>query len=516
MARIGEVILGQLLSREASHGRPHSDKWVTVRPPADDATLEYYRALRFQIATGTTSGFLDFLSSLGVAKRVFGLHGLSTPEQFPDEAIPAVGTVPVRPILDFFLGAAPTWSDIYSGRLHQTTYHAKVRNAIAADHNVLIIGVPACGKTTLIMQIATELPFDGHKLLCDSLSLSRAQSILKRLGGQRALVFVDQCTDDAMALRELASAPNVRVVALDREYNVEIVWHILADQPFEHIDISEFTDLDTQSIFESIPSEARTLLLAGRKSQDECWSIFELLDRNLRVPSLRQRYAGVIRQLANRSQALLDVLLISCYVHSCRTPVSFDMLLAYFRDTVSDYRAVYKMRDKLGALLSDATGSLVDDVQDYYVPRSVALSESVIQETPSTVLGPFIKTFHERISPGRIHRYDIFRRRAYDHKLLSKAFPNADDGLQFYQRIYDRDKNAYVLQHGALYLAKKGRFQEAFRWIDDALLAMSGKSFAIRNSHASIIFRANKDKDPSNPLVLEGFRRSMAIGGGPK
>ena len=157
-------------------------------------------------------------------------------------------------------------------------------------------------------------------------------------------------------------------------------------------------------------------------SHDKCWSIFELLDRNLRVPSLRQRYAGVIRQLANRSQALLDVLLISCYVHSCRTPVSFDMLLAYFRDTVSDYRAVYKMRDKLAALLSDATGSLVDDVQDYYVPRSVALSESVIQETPSTMLGPFIKTFHERISPGRIHRYDIFKRRAYDHTVLSRLF----------------------------------------------------------------------------------------------
>jgi len=42
-------------------------------------------------------------------------------------------------------------------------------------------------------------------------------------------------------------------------------------------------------------------------------------------------------------------------------------------------------------------------------------------------------------------------------------------------------------------------------------VAVGGKSFTIRNTHASIIFRANKDKDPSDPLVRDGFRRSMAI-----
>jgi hypothetical protein len=52
---------------------------------------------------------------------------------------------------------------------------------------------------------------------------------------------------------------------------------------------------------------------------------------------------------------------------------------------------------------------------------------------------------------------------------MEKVFYDWEEGRDFYAEIYMRDSDPYFLQHGALFLAKRKRYAEAFRWIDRAL-----------------------------------------------
>ena len=121
-----------------------------------------------------------------------------------------------------------------------------------------------------------------------------------------------------------------------------------------------------------------------------------------------------------------------------------------------------------------------------------------------------LEVFHEEVSPTKIGRYDIFRRNAYDAKIVGRAFPNWEDGLEFYLKVEHRDSTHSLKQQGALYLSNKKQFDLAFSWIDDAL-AMTGKfNPSVRNTYAVILFSANIDK-PSSADVIATLDESMQI-----
>ena len=158
------------LNRSGSGGQEKSDKWITVLPGTDQGTLEYFKALGFQIIECDIRDLLDYLNTNYRPARA-RQPITSTRELFPEWAIPDVSVVPVRPIFDFFRGAPPTWYDVYFSQLATTSHHARVRDALNSQRHTLITGIPGSGKTTLMMQILKDFPFLGHKLLCDSLPL---------------------------------------------------------------------------------------------------------------------------------------------------------------------------------------------------------------------------------------------------------------------------------------------------------------------------------------------------------
>ncbi len=83
--------------------------------------------------------------------------------------------------------------------------------------------------------------------------------------------------------------------------------------------------------------------------------------------------------------------------------------------------------------------------------------------------------------------------------------------MDFYESLYERDRSPYLLQQGALYLSNKNRFNEAFEWIDRAIVETGNKVFSIRNSHAIILFRANIGADSNDPTVAGTLKQSMDI-----
>ncbi len=153
------------LNPETIKGREHKPKWITVRKENSPA-IPYYKALGFFIIVGDTDEILQYISGLDLSvSRPLIKKDLSTREIFPNESIPQIGQTAVRPILEFYLGAEPTWHDIFSGQLYRTSHFAKVVDSVNSGKNTIVVGMPACGKTTLMMQVSSNLSFNGHKLV---------------------------------------------------------------------------------------------------------------------------------------------------------------------------------------------------------------------------------------------------------------------------------------------------------------------------------------------------------------
>jgi len=399
-------------------------------------------------------------------------------------------------------------------RSHKTKYYYQLENDILGGSNLIVTGLPASGKTTLMMQLAAGVSFDGHKLVCQNITKEKADFIVRRLNGDKALVFIDDFANDLDAFNNLSKQKNIRLAGFERDYNYEIVSHKIDKRNYKRIDITTLDDKDIQEVFNRIPIEVRNGTLSQPQEDEMSPSLFELIQMNTTIPKLKDRFAEVIRQLESSKPILVDILVMLSYVHSCRTPVSFDMLMSFLRDTTSDYKEIYQLLQELGQMVADYGGTAIEinDNQDYFMPRSTLIAEAIMGQVPSRILRRVIKTFHNEVSPYRIFRYDIFRMKAYDSGLMAHAFPEWQEGYKFYETVYYYiDHSAYSRQQGALYLAKMQQYREAFIWIDEALIRTKHKVFSIRNSHAIILFKANIDKEGSNPTVRETLDHSMKI-----
>lgn len=189
------------------------------------------------------------------------------------------------------------------------------------------------------------------------------------------------------------------------------------------------------------------------------------------------------------------------------------MVLSYFDERIESYQVVLEMRDELGDLLKDYSGELViDEEQDYYYPRSVYSAETILEIADPDLLKKVINDVLLKIPSAQICHYNIFRKKAYDKNIISKSFIDWREGKNFYDSAYISDfKNPYVLQQGALYLAQKKRYTEAFYWIDKAITMTNNKYFSIRNSHAIILFDANINSKEENAMIRSQLDKSMNI-----
>ena len=499
------------LHQTSANERDAADRWIVVLPGTDEGTLHYFHALNFQIIESDTGELLEYFQEHFHPEPAPHLE-LPTRNLFPEWAIPDVGSVPVRPIFDYFRGAPPTWYDIYSGQLSTTRYHARVRDTLNSNRHALITGIPGSGKTTLMMQVLKDFPFVGHKLLCEAPTREKAQLILNRLSGSPALIGIDNFADDLGGLNALVNVPNVQILGCDDIYWLEIVSHLLPRDKMRVIDVTDLSAEDTQLIVDRIPSDIRDLSANIRRLEmEQTPSVFEIVEFHTHLPTLSQRYRQVLHTLDTHGSHLLDFLLVCSYVHSCRTPVSVDMLSAFFRGTDVGFDDFHDMRNSLRGIVVDYIGDLDDGVQDYYAPRSTIVSQAVIRQASRQRLKSVIWQFHNQVSSYRIHRYDVFRRRAFDHNLMHRIFSNWKEGRSFYWDCYEREPNAYILQQGALFLSRKRRFQEAFQMIDKSLSVSNRRIPSIRNSHAVILFQANINRPETDGLVKQTLQESMEI-----
>jgi tetratricopeptide (TPR) repeat protein len=362
------------------------------------------------------------------------------------------------------------------------------------------------------MQVVSDIDFDGHKLLLDGPTQAKAEMVVRALNGAHALVGIDNLTNYVDTFMVFAGAPNVTVVAADRDYNLSSSLHRLDRRSVRIIDVTDLSDADLQDLRSSIPMDIRRpspRIL--NVSQGVRPSLFEFIQANVQGPTLRARMEKALERIQKADALLAEMLLLVSYVHSCRTPLSMDMAIGYWSGRIDTHDQIYSQIKGAGALLNEYEGDLADGDQDYFAARSVLAAECVMNAASGSQLGAMLTRFHTNISHTRITAYYVFKRRAYDSKLFGRAFVNITNALNLYDEIYARDPSPYTLQQKALFLASRKRFSEAFEEMDRAVSTAHRANWTIRSSYAQILFQANQDLAGEDPKVRGLLDRAMTM-----
>ncbi len=503
------------LNPALSGGRARKSRWILLHD-SSSAERDYFSALGFNLITGSTLEFLEWLAT----QRPVAITVETTTKNLPRSLVvdsyrvPALAAVPVRTIRDFYLGSAPSWSDIFSNRIPKTSHFGAVSEAIHSKRDVAVLGLFASGKSTLMMQLASEFSFAGTKLVCSSLTLERAKLLTRTINDHPTLIFMDDFTDHMAAFNHLASVPNIQVVGFERNYAYDNVSHLVDGKNLRVVECTELNEEDLQTLFESIPPELRRpSLITPSTNEGVKPSLFEIVETNMIQPTLRQQAGKMLVDLEKSNPLQHDFFVMCCYVHECRTPVSYDMAHAFLSSNVSSYEQVYEQVTSLDKLvLTNADVELLDTEQDYFVPRSSLVSRAVVESVAATPFKRVLLNFKERLSPLRISHYDVFKRKAFDERFVSRAFVDTSEGLRYYEDLIKSDESPFLYQQAALYLMRRKRYKDAFLWIDKAIELSRNRIPSIRNSFADILFRANIGLAHSkDPVVIRTLKESMDI-----
>ena len=489
------------------------DIWVVLRTE-DRQYADLYQSMGFKIIIADLVDFLKFLGDFEGFDKCSDIKDERTSllkEYMIPHTIQELSSQ--RAISEFYGGSAPRWSDILSNLLYRTHYYSVILNCIydKKKKNVAIIGAPVTGKTTLMMQVAKDVHDMGLKLFFTSLTEQRAEYIAKLIDKDRAVLFVDNLYDSIDAL-SILDKPNIKIVCTERSHNYNIISHLIDEESFSIVNVTSLNDMDLQGIYNYLPDSIRSAYL---KKETELSlygkdSIFEFVIRNVSVQNIRDRYKSALKKLEADDRDLAEFLALCAYSHSCHIPLSFEMAYDYFDGF--DYNDIFFLKEDANGIIKDyiPNDELDYEDMDYYYPRSTYIAEVILDACSSSLLKDVLSTFISNIPSIRVCNYKVFRKYAFDKVKALRAFENWKDGKDFYEKafLYDR-KNPYVLQQGALYLAQKKQFEEAFVWIERARNMTDDKYFSIRNSHAIILFNANIEKNGAD--VRAELDRSMSI-----
>lgn len=484
----------EAITSEQTFQNAQKSKWIVLYNPTKD-DIEYFESMGFNIIIADTKEFLDAIETFDEWDNIKANQSKDIEKLLPANIIPKDTRGQIqRPIEEFYRGLPPKWTDILRNVIYKTSHYKNIEDSIFnRQKGTIIIGSPISGKTTLSMQVGYFIQYSGVKLFFTDLNQGRANYISKIIGNKNALLIVENFTDDIQAFMTLKALPNVNLVGVDRSHNFGYVSHLIDKNRFDIINVTPLTEFDIQGIIDTIPDGIRKSEAEIRKSnpRDMDESIFEFVIRHIRGESVKNRYKNFIDKLEIDDIELAEFLVLCAYMHAARVPLSMEVAYSYFDDF--SYSDVIDMRDQLADFLKeDDAEELAQNNINGYRPRSSITSDAILSYVSPVLLAKVLNTLIDNVSYVKICNFKTFRKWAFDKVLMSKAFPNWEEGKKFYEKAFLFDnKNPYVLQQGALYLSSKQKYQEAFDWIDKAKILTNDRQFSIRNSHAIIMFEAN-------------------------
>lgn len=485
----------------------NDNKWILLRDP-EDYEIDFYLTLGFKIIIGDTESLLLELQEIQMMNLV--IHPQPSMILLPEYSVPSETNSALHPLLSFFEGDSPQWSHIRSGGIARTHYYNAISDLLDREKNIFVIGMPASGKTTLMMQLLMYYPTNKPKHFLKAPVYNEVDLYIRKLNGNKSILFVDECFRDYTSIIRLIESTNIQLVCFDRDYTYENqIYRIRGiSDSFEVVDITEIDDHDARLIIDSIPAGAqkeKTTIEVHDKT------IYSILTKNMKAKRFEKRFRDLVRDFNKENPIATELFILICYVHSCGVPVSFDMIFSYLSDTTKDYKDVYRYIREVGRIIiecSDETYGFLNvnyDEQDYYQSRSRYFAEQIMSNLPHepNILKNVLTKFVDNIPAFHICRFDIFKRYGFDADFALKAFDDIEEGKKYYEKCALIDESEYIYQQAALYFSKKKKYSYAFTWIEKARNFSSFNKFSIDNTHAIIQFNANIEVEDKNDGAVE-------------
>ena len=471
-------------------------RWVLLYEK-DEEMIDFLHSLKFNVIVGDTLQLLEYIKEYNLehieAEKEEKDFSTEDAETFAEYMIPNNDNKLISyPFEEYFVEYSPRWSYIYSNQIYRTIHYRKIVDAITKNQDVIVIGMRATGKTTLMMQLLADYQTDKMKHYMINPSLEQVKKYLARLNGRKSLLFVDDCLRDTYAMIKLLECRNVQVVGFERDFSYEGQYLRLKSLPFELIDITEILQEDAQGILDSVPYKLKRENASTRKFEKDPTII------NLLSCVLKPINFNFIEDFYEKDQLAAKIFLMITYVHSCGVPCSFDMVYSFLGDENYTWKQMLEAVKRVGGLISECSDQffnfdIMSQLQDYYQCRSRVFAENIITKAArkSGYLKEVLQDFADNVPIYKICNYDKFRRAGYDANLISQVFTDVSEGEMFYTDCAKKDNSEYLYQQAALYLSKMGKHKKAFDWIDKARNIAHYNRFTVESTYAQVYFEAN-------------------------
>lgn len=471
-----------------------TDIWVQCRE-ADEKQIAVFRRLNCNIIIGETEDILDWIheniKSTGSGESMGG--DISCRHNLRQYFLPTINQVPAVQLKDYFIKGITQWYSILTKQAIELDVVNDAYNECLYQKNTIIVGTEFSGKTTALMQLALKVT-NPNKLFLTNLSVEKSKFIINNIKNIEVTIFIDNCEMDMAAYKILAKANNIRTIATATDYTFEISKHLLEDVDFKVMFIKDFTKEQARRFYNAIEGGIRTSAFSYKDSDDEKFSILEMMLKNVRQSLKRKRVETLLLNVLQANERAFAAVSLAVYLSENRSALSTDILFSFF--DCKTHEETRRYVNEANGLLRGLAVSVdrCDDDQDYYDIRSKIFlqhAKKVLRQV-SELRGAYsavIYEFLQKISPYKIYQYNLFRCSAYDAKFYHTLF--GERACEVYKALYEYDNNPYTLQQWALCSAYQKNFKEAFALIDKAQ-QKKPNNFSMKNTGAIILFEANR------------------------
>ncbi|MBR2293515.1 MAG: SIR2 family protein [Clostridia bacterium] len=422
--------------------------------------------------------------------------------------IPTINQVEVVSAENYFSLGQTHWYCILANYAYETKYVNLAYEKYLTTKNLLCIGIPFSGKTTMLMQLASKIIVD-NKVVMNSITYEQAKLFVNRYHDTDITIFIDNCCDDIDAIALLMEQNKFKVIGFADDYAFESSKHKLVGFNFECVNIHELKLEEAQRIYNKIPKAIKKRTFSYNNNDNQQYSMLEFVADNVYKVLSIQKVKIILERIKEQSQIGFEIVALTTYLSVNRSLLNTDVLFSYFNTSNYEYiqNEVRKVKSYLWEYDLEFSSDMSD--QDYYSLRSnmfLYYSSAALMKFYNREYSAVIQKFIENVPPHVIYKNHIFKRKAYDARMMKQLF--GENANNLYQRLFNTDSSAYNLQQWALYKALNGNYSEAFRDIDKAI-NMQRNNFSIKNTRAIILFEANKDK--KTDIALSGLIEAMEI-----
>lgn len=495
----------KLIQRVLEYQKQHI--WVQYLPGENESRAIFYRSMGSFLIEASTEQLLKWIASQDLSSKFVTATAPVEDEILSRYVLPVPGGKSIVPISceDFYQRGVSGWYNVVYENAYKNFYLDDVLESSIKNKNTIIVGIPLSGKTTLLMQAAIK-KHASLKLFVSDITASDAEMIIKRLSGKECVIFFDNCFTDVNAFMKLSSCRNIRIIGADNEYSFESCKHLLKN--VAPLNISEINYEQAREFYNSIPPSIRKTVFTFQKSFSDKTSIVEVINYNVKDSDPRPAIYFALNKIKDTHKDVFDTISLATFLSKNNSLLSTDVMMHYFS---CDYCSIRNIIEKTNSLLKELDCSITPDTrdQDYFSLRSnlfLTTCNDVLMEKFSNEYADVLRVLLCEISPYVIYHFYIFKRTAYDARIIYKIF--GCDAECIYERIFNYEHNEYSLQQWALYLLRIKKYEKAFNLIDKAI-RMAPNNFSVKNSHAIMLFESNKYL--STPEAHRNLAKSMLI-----